>query len=148
MLLITANDTLPLWVTNVPITCGVRSPLPPFLPRCVHSPHLSYHNAWQQKHSESIHLPSSRALFYNIHHLMQTFHNFYPVSCCMVFWSVCWWFGSKFGDVKQNTPWLRNTMMICLSGWTALVRGSLFCQESWICGLLRLCPQMAMLLVL
>ena len=54
----------------------------PFLPRCVHSPHLSHHNMWQRKHSESIHLPSSRALFYNIHPLMQTFHNFYPVNWC------------------------------------------------------------------
>lgn len=50
LLLITANDTLPLWVTNIPITCRVRSPLPPppththpsFLPRFAHSHHLFF----------------------------------------------------------------------------------------------------------
>lgn len=37
VLLITANDTLPLWVTNVHITCRIRSPLP-----------LSFHDALNQ----------------------------------------------------------------------------------------------------
>lgn len=81
LLLITANDTLPLWVTNVPITCGVYSPLALFSVVALMCSLLPLYTVCP-KHIIKATCPSLAFLSFalTLQHV-QTFHHLCSVSC-------------------------------------------------------------------